>query len=180
MSYGGGGGYRGGGGGGGGYSGGSGGGGGGYGGDPEPKGDPEPCSKASCGEGNDCTNRRVYIENMPPGIKVDEIVEVFSGIGKLTRERPKGRGVFKDQMYVYGWNNKKIKKIIILTEIYILWTRAERRSVFIIALSLPKKSTMCISTTTWRARLGKVWHAAVNQHWPPSRLCVNVLRTTLC
>eukprot|EP00729_Bicosta_minor_P008608 gene8608-6341_t len=35
---------------------------------------------------------------MPPGIKVDEIVEVFSGIGKLTRERPKGRGVFKDQI----------------------------------------------------------------------------------
>jgi hypothetical protein len=62
----------------------------------EPEKEPEPCSKACNPEV--CTNRRVYIENMPDGVKADEIAEIFGGIGALTRERPKGRGVYKDEM----------------------------------------------------------------------------------
>ena len=35
---------------------------------------------------------------MAPGTTAKTLEEVFTGIGQLARERPKGRGVFKDQM----------------------------------------------------------------------------------
>lgn len=62
-----------------------------------PDGKPLPCGP-NCDES--CTNARIYISNLPEGVTEDEIVKLFSGIGIIARERPKGRGVFKDQVRV--------------------------------------------------------------------------------
>lgn len=47
-----------------------------------------------------CTNSRIYVSNLPANATAEELVELFSSIGLVARERPKGRGVFKDQVRV--------------------------------------------------------------------------------
>jgi hypothetical protein len=45
-----------------------------------------------------CSNRRVYIRGLTSDVTRDMISDCFQGIGTLARERPKGRGIYKDQV----------------------------------------------------------------------------------
>ena len=53
------------------------------------------CSEA-CDES--CTNTRIYVSGLPPDVTAEELADLFGNIGVVARERPKGRGVFKDQV----------------------------------------------------------------------------------
>jgi RNA-binding protein FUS len=59
-----------------------GGGGGGYTGsaDPEPAGKVKQCDE-NCDE--TCDNARIYISNLPPDVTVEELQELFGGIGQV-------------------------------------------------------------------------------------------------
>ena len=41
-------------------------------------------------KGNGCTNTRIYVSNLPPGVEAADIVTLFAGLGTVARERPKG------------------------------------------------------------------------------------------
>lgn len=51
--------------------------------------------------GDSCDNSRIYISNLPPDVTVDELRELFGGIGQVGRIKQK-RG-YKDQ---WPWNIK--------------------------------------------------------------------------
>ena len=38
----------------------------------------------------DCDNARIYISGMPLDVTVDELVELFKGIGQVREKRPSG------------------------------------------------------------------------------------------
>ncbi|KAK8452436.1 hypothetical protein SEVIR_5G111100v4 [Setaria viridis] len=82
------------------YHGGGGGGGGGYTGSAasEPAAKVKQCD-ANCDE--TCDNARIYISNLPPDVTVEELQELFGGIGQVGRIKQK-RG-YKDQ---WPWNIK--------------------------------------------------------------------------
>ncbi|XP_068634715.1 transcription initiation factor TFIID subunit 15b [Aristolochia californica] len=63
----------------------------------------EPVKVKQCDEncGDDCDNSRIYISNLPPDVTVDELRELFGGIGTVGRIKQK-RG-YKDQ---WPWNVK--------------------------------------------------------------------------
>lgn len=74
--------------------------GGGYGAAPAeaPPGEVKQCDE-NCGDS--CDNSRIYISNLPPDVTVEELQELFGGIGQVGRIKQK-RG-YKDQ---WPWNIK--------------------------------------------------------------------------
>jgi RNA-binding protein FUS len=70
---------------------------------PSYGGDPPAESPVQCDEncGDTCDNSRIYISNLPLDVTIDELKDLFGGIGQVARIKQK-RG-FKDQ---WPWNIK--------------------------------------------------------------------------